>query len=594
MGGPFLFAFMVVTTLVAILGYVQINNYFALWGDAYFEEKDVKTSQSLVIPNITWAFMAISIAFFRTASFYLGGVSLGRKIHSKMTFRLLHANINNFLKRTPFGRILNRFSNDINNVDIKLSFGFEKVSLLGVVTVATVLNVVLGADNVLMLVPLTAFSAISFYTKKKFMKASMELYRLDAITKSPVIGISNSCIGGGAIVRSMRKEKYFAERFERDVNENTKNAINIKGAYGWFQSINFQLNFFVVLMPCYIMFLLQLRSSYDPGSSGEANKHYIFLGSIVNFAGQLSIMLLLQSTLENYLISVERCRSYEKIEIENGYKTFQQDEQNFEPPKESSLSLLYREINQEKEIFKTGNIELTNVSASYPTATRPIINNVSLKAESGQKIGIVGRTGAGKSSFIKLFWRALEPSEGVVKIDGKDISKLNIKSFRKEINIITQKPNLFQGTILSNITHQKLSRDQINVIRDRLLDLGFSPSKLEDENLGFEVTVSGENLSQSEKQIVCLMHALQHSHAKLVIMDEATAYIDERVEREFQKVVWDEFKDSTVFIIAHRISNVVNCDRILVFDQGRLIEDGDPQDLLKDKESVFYELWSQS
>lgn len=594
MGGSLSVVVVVFTTLVAIMGYVQMLSTFAIWGELYFEDKDVMKAKEMIPTNIIWTMVAVSFAFFRTGNFFLGGVSLGRKLHSKMTFKILHAKINDFLKRTPIGRILNRFSYDTVNADFQLSVGFDRFTLVGTVVFATAAIIVLGAENFLMLIPLVLFSVLSFYARRRLMNASRELYRLEAITKSPILSVSTACILGGPAVRSFNKEEYFEHRFERDLNENLKNSIMIQGTMGWFNSIIFQLSFFLILIPCYTIFLLDLRSNYDPDGEDEVNKQYLFLNNVIGFSGQFGVTLLVLSAIENSLISVERCRAYEKIPSEEGYLTLDEDAKNFEPPKKNALDLLKEDINKEPSLIQNGNVELTNVTAKYPTANDPIINDLSLKINEGEKVGIVGRTGAGKSSFIKLFWRALEPMKGTVKIGGKLISSLDLKKYRREINIITQDSNLFEGTLLSNITHKKISNQKLAMITSELRRLGFSESKLEKKNLGFHVTVGGDNLSQSEKQIVCLLRALMQADSKIVIMDEATAYIDERIEREFQNIVWDAFEKSTVFIIAHRISNVMKCDRILVFDKGRLIENGNPQELLENKKSVFYELWSQS
>ena len=171
-------------------------------------------------------------------------------------------------------------------------------------------------------------------------------------------------------------------------------------------------------------------------------------------------------------------------------------------------------------------------------------------------------------------------------IDGKDLASFDVKEYRKEINIIVQKPSLFEGTLLSNISPGEKRIHQIGILRQDLIDLGFPLSKLQDTDLGYEIKEGGSNLSQSEKQIICLMQALQKD-SKIVILDEATAYVDINLEKKFQERLYSKFKNSTMLIISHRLSNVKDVDRVLVFDKGRIVEDGNPRELMKNEKGVF-------
>lgn len=205
MGGCSNLTIMILTTLISLLAFIQIQTSFTIWGTSYFKNKDIMTSRLLIIPNIIWPFLGIYIAFFRSGSFYMGGVYLGRKLHALMTFKLLYADINNFLKRTPIGIIINRFSNDVDNLDNGIS-AFLDLFFLSIIGVfATTLIIVGGSRSFLMLVPLSLYSLIALYIRKLYITISRELTRLKAITKSPVVGTCNSCIKGGPLVRSLKK-----------------------------------------------------------------------------------------------------------------------------------------------------------------------------------------------------------------------------------------------------------------------------------------------------------------------------------------------------------------------------------------------------
>lgn len=585
---------MVVSVFSVGLGFFQTGYQINIWGKEYFKNKNVESAAKLIYVNIFWGVVATVASFFKATVFYIGGVFLGRKVHSKMVFRVLHSDLNNFLKRTPIGRILNRFSNDINAADNEVSRNFDLFCLLILFFGVTTTSVFFGASNVLILIPLVLYMVIAIYVRRRLMNAAREIYRLYAITKSPIVGLSGSCVEGGPSIRGFKRVSYFNQKCFWMIEENTKNAILTRALPLWFRAINIQLNLFVVLLPCYALFIIKLRQEFIPGDpkiTKDLAKTALFLEKIVSFVSTYEAILRFYSNIENTLISIERCEAYNNIPIEEGYKTYQKDSGNFNPPKSTAKEILQKELDIDPErLLKNGEIKFRGVTARYPTLDKPVLRNINIIIKDKEKVGIVGRTGAGKSSFIKLIWRALVPSEGRVDISGININVTDLKRFRKEINVITQKPNLFEGTILSNITHKKLTVEKISQIKNQLLELGFSASKLENEGLSYEVEASGDNLSQSERQILCLVQSLQ-TKAKVVIMDEATAYIDEKVEKEFQRVIWDHFSDSTILIIAHRISNVMRCDRVLVFDDGEIVEAGNPQDLVKDKRSKFFDLW---
>ena len=222
------------------------------------------------------------------------------------------------------------------------------------------------------------------------------------------------------------------------------------------------------------------------------------------------------------------------------------------------------------------------------------IDGLDLTIEAGQTVGIVGRTGAGKSSFTKLLWRALDPLTGSIEIDGADISTVDVKQLRTQLNIVLQKPSVFEGTLLSNLCNaQKLSKVEIQEMRAELIDLGFPKDKLEGRDLQYEVKEGGSNLSQSEKQILSLVKAFRNK-SSVVILDEATAYVDPSLETVIQKRIKEAFKGKTVLTIAHKISNIMDSDRILVMDRGEIVQDGSPKGLVDQGEGIFYELWKRS
>ena len=254
------------------------------------------------------------------------------------------------------------------------------------------------------------------------------------------------------------------------------------------------------------------------------------------------------------------------------------------------------EIPQEKEQYKDGfeqmnwpkegNIEFTNYSLKYRPDTEIVLNNLSFDIKNNEKIGVVGRTGAGKSTIWLALCRIVEAHSGSIIIDGKDISDLGLSDLRQKITIIPQDPTLFDGSLRFNLDPEGIYSDSY------LLDLSKQASleKLilrDDKGLDQAIEEGGQNLSSGEKQLICICRAILKKN-KIVLMDEATANIDIKTEETIQSLIHEKFNDSTVITIAHRLNTIINSDKVLVMERGRVKEFDWPKRLLEDKSSDFY------
>ena len=411
------------------------------------------------------------------------------------------------------------------------------------------------------------------------------------ISKSPVVGLATSSIAGGPILRSLNREEYIKKNLNERVDNNSKNFVLKFGLAGWFNDMMLANSCLFLYLPILATIAYASYTSKTLAAVKVAN----FFKQSIQVSDGFIAALNLGNVMALTALSFERCFDYEEIKSENGYLNLEKTKKLFYTLNKTALRKGRELISayQKQELFQRGEIVFKGVTARYPTSTRPVIDNINLTIKAGQKVGIVGRSGAGKSTFTKLLWRALEPSEGTIEVDGINISQLDVKQYREQLNIILQKPNIFEGTLATNISSRPLDDQTISMVNKDLEDMGFPKSKLMDRKLQFQVQPSGNNLSLSEKQIVCLMQSLLKP-TKIGILDEATAYVDVSLEKKFQEKIKEAFFECTMFVIAHRISNVMNCDRILVFDKGRIVEDGHPHELIKDKESQFYGMWSRS
>jgi ABC-type multidrug transport system fused ATPase/permease subunit len=240
---------------------------------------------------------------------------------------------------------------------------------------------------------------------------------------------------------------------------------------------------------------------------------------------------------------------------------------------------------------KNGEIEFKNFSVKYRPETEIVLKNISFHILPKEKVGVCGRTGSGKSTICLCLFRILESYEGQIFIDNVDISTVGLDLLRSNITIIPQDPCLLEGTLKYNIDpFNKIEGQEIIQI---LKDIGFDYTKSDDKIMDKMIEPGGANLSVGQKQLVCIARALLRK-SKIVVMDEATANIDMNTEQTIQKALKLVLEHSTVITVAHRIKTIINYDKILVLDNGKVKEFDTPNNLLKDENSLFHELYSKS
>jgi ABC-type multidrug transport system fused ATPase/permease subunit len=235
---------------------------------------------------------------------------------------------------------------------------------------------------------------------------------------------------------------------------------------------------------------------------------------------------------------------------------------------------------------------MRNYSSRYRPGLDLVLKGLSFSVKSGEKIGIVGRTGAGKSSMVMALFRIVEPASGCLLIDGMDISTIGLQDLRSRITIIPQEPVLFEGTVRENLDPFKRESD---LELWRALESAHLRDKIEsmDGKLDAKILQGGENLSVGQRQLICLARAILR-RSKILLMDEATAAIDVETDSIIQATIRSEFRNCTVLTIAHRINTVMDSDRILVLDQGRVAEFDSPAHLMRNSRSIFYSLAMES
>ncbi|EEQ37643.1 hypothetical protein CLUG_01766 [Clavispora lusitaniae ATCC 42720] len=325
------------------------------------------------------------------------------------------------------------------------------------------------------------------------------------------------------------------------------------------------------------VFVLLSIGKIDAGLAG------LSLSYAISFSESALWIVRLYANIEMNMNSVERLQEF--LEIEQ------------EPPSEIP------ETEPRPTWPEHGEIDMENVTLRYAPHLPRVIKNVTFHVDSCNKIGIVGRTGAGKSTIITALFRFLDPETGTISIDGVDISKIGLRNLRQAITIIPQDPTLFSGTIRSNLDPFNQYTDsqifealtRVNLISPGERESSTSGGDNQNKFLDIEsvITEGGNNLSQGQRQLMCLARSLLKS-PKVILLDEATASIDYKSDALIQQTIRDEFSSSTILTIAHRLRSIIDYDKILVMDAGRVVEYDDPYTLIANSESLFHSMCENS
>lgn len=577
-GGYIVNLLIVLFNIAGATGQVFAVRFLIAWSNDYTQ--DTKWQNLGIYSAILYAYCSIAIV---RIGLHLGlGVGFARRIHSSMFFRVLHAQVEEFIEKVPTGRLINRFTKDIEVID---------KSIMRTMTAFTFNILLVFSDcffmvyslSVYISIPLAIYLFTSFYLQRQSMAVKREAVRMEAISKSPIVSWTSETIKGLPQIRSLDKANYVKQIMIDLLHANMANSFLSNGLDCWFKLRIYLTNVFIVQIPSYLYIIY-----YDINISVVEVTMFVFLSTIM--AEDILRTLTFFSDFEANLISVERVTFSEQIPYEKNYKNFEKERTKYLMiDQKQELKKLTPKLTN--KIVTEGVVEFRNVTARYGEDAEPVLKDLTFTARSGEKIGIVGRTGAGKSSLIKLFFMSLKPSEGQVLIDGVDIAKVDLKDLRNEVMVVSQDAALFQGNLAENID-PTLEEEDFPMVINILEDMGLKNKNILEQQMKAKVDAEGSNFSQGERQMICFSRTLIHKR-KLIILDEATANIDVKTEMEIKRIQETEFNDSTMFIIAHRLKTVMHCDRIMVLKFGRIVEFDSPQTLLSTPGSLFKEMWDK-
>ncbi|GBB84403.1 hypothetical protein RclHR1_00110036 [Rhizophagus clarus] len=593
--GRFFFWFMAILLFIAArFSQVMENWWLKIWSNAHKDDVNIllydplfsisdkilslisQDSHSLnYYFNIYVLITMISILLgvLRFAWLYYGSLRASRKLHEDLLHRVMRAPLR-FFDTTPVGRILNRFSRDFEDIDSTLSntageFFQNVIMMIGTIIVITA---VIKEFIIASLISSVAY----VFLGRLFAKCSRNMKRLDSVTKSPIYSHFGETIIGISTIRAYGATRRFMEEMLLRIDVNNRPSF-MKFTLDRWLSLRFNLLGSLLTFMAGIFILWNL-DKIDAGLAG------LSLSFAMAFSKQIMWSVRYYAEFEMGLNSVERVCEFLEIN--------QEAAPIIEPRPPASWP-------------HNGNIKVENLLVKYSQELEPVLHHISFEIFGQEKVGIVGRTGSGKSTISLSLLRFIEPSDGRIFIDGIDTSTVGVEDLRSRLTIIPQDPILFSGTIRSNL--DVFSQYEEHELYDSLRRVHLLPSSEDEQNstiliddnvnvfkdLDTPINEGGKNLSQGQRQLLCLARALL-KRSKIIIMDEATSSIDFAMDDKVQKMIRREFVDCTVLCIAHRLRTVIDYDRILVLDQGNVIEFDSPYILISNTNSSFYQMCQNS
>ncbi|XP_078147164.1 ATP-binding cassette sub-family C member 4-like [Centroberyx gerrardi] len=564
--------FVILVNLLAQSAYVLQDWWLAYWAG----EQDKLSVNSTIINdghNITKVLdidfylgiyaglTAATIIFGFVRNFLLFNilVKCAQSLHNRMFNSILRTPVR-FFDINPIGRVLNRFSKDIGQLDSNMPWTFVDfiqvfLQILGVIAVAT--SVIPW-----ILIPVLPLLLVFLFLRRYFLQTSRDIKRLESTTRSPVFSHLSSSLQGLWTIRAFRAEERFQKTFDAHQDLHSEAWFLFLTTSRWFAvRLDGMCSIFVTITA---FGCLLLRDQLDAGAVGLALSYSITLMGMFQWGVRQS------AEVENMMTSVERVVEYTELESEAPWQT-----QKRPPPEWPSQGL----------------VTFDRVNFSYSADGPLVLHNMKAMFRPKEKVGIVGRTGAGKSSLVSALFRLAEP-QGKIYIDGVLTSEIGLHDLRQKMSIIPQDPVLFTGTMRKNLDpfNQHTDENLWNALQEVQLK-----SVVEDLPGKMETVLaeSGSNFSVGQRQLVCLARAILRKN-RILIIDEATANVDPRTDELIQKTIRDKFRECTVLTIAHRLNTIVDSDRILVLDAGQIHAYDEPYTLLQDPDGIFYKMVQQT
>ncbi|KAL1335647.1 hypothetical protein HN51_030120 [Arachis hypogaea] len=505
------------------------------------------------------SFAQVMVTLTNSYWLIISSLYAARRLHEAMLHSILRAPMV-FFHTNPLGRVINRFAKDLGDIDRNVA-PFVNM-FLGQVSQLLSTFVLIGIVSTMSLWAIMPLLVLFYGAYLYYQSTAREVKRLDSISRSPVYAQFGEALNGLSTIRAYKAYDRMADINGKSMDNNIRFTLVNMSGNRW---LAIRLETLGGLMIWFTATFAVMQNGRAENQQEFASTMGLLLSYALNITSLLTGVLRLASLAENSLNAVERVGTY--IDLPSEAPSIIEDSRP--PPGWPS----------------SGSIRFEDVVLRYRPELPPVLHGLNFTIFPSDKVGIVGRTGAGKSSMLNALFRIVELERGRILIDDCDIAKFGLADLRKVLGIIPQSPVLFSGTVRFNL-------DPFNEHNDADLWEALERAHLKDvirrNSLGLDAEVSeaGENFSVGQRQLLSLSRALLR-RSKILVLDEATAAVDVRTDALIQKTIREEFKSCTMLIIAHRLNTIIDCDRILLLDGGKVLEYDTPEELLSNEGSSF-------
>ncbi|XP_054158234.1 ATP-binding cassette sub-family C member 4-like, partial [Oppia nitens] len=524
------------------------------------DDNKVDEKENIKIYSILLVTIFVSL-ILRSTTWFVMCIKASINLHNRIFYRLMRTRIT-FFDTNPVGRILNRFTKDVGTVDEQLPNCSYELNSIFMHIFGSIVMTIIAIANYYLIIPAIGLLIITLIIRWIYLKTGRDFKRFEGIARSPVYNHMTTTLSGLTTIRAFRAEQMFREQYYRYQNDHTSADFMCISAS---RCLGVTMDWLcAAYLACVEIFLMAFYENLPSGSAGLAISMSLGLMGMTQWVTKES------AEMENQMTSVERIVEYSKLESEG---------------------LIDSEIPPPDEWPENGSIELRHVYLTYDNSLKPTLHDLNCVITGGEKVGIIGRTGAGKSSILSALFR-MHDIDGNIIIDGIDHKSIGLHDLRRHMSIIPQDPIAFIGSLRKNLDpFDEHSEDRLWEV---LEEVQLKEAVIEmSGQLDYQLSEGGGNLSVGQRQLICLARAILRRN-RILVLDEATANVDHKTDALIQRTIRENFADCTVLTIAHRLNTIIDSDRVLVLDSGRIMEFGVPYELLQNNSGILYKLVKQT